>query len=61
VLSAVANPNTGRTYDGLNRPYGFNYTPGSGVATTPAVTYTYDQGFKWALSSVSSSTTYSYT
>ncbi len=65
-------------YDGLNRPTGISagspavtYVPGSvttpsgtyNVAATPSVTYTYDAGFKGALSSVANSastTSYAY-
>ncbi len=62
-------------YDGLNRPIGspaVTYVAGSvtisagttyNVAATPAVTYTYDSGFKGALSSVVNSvsaTSYTY-
>ncbi len=54
---------TSISYDGLNRPMSVTYTPGSGVAATPNVTYSYDRnslgtgftGFVGAPSSVSSS------
>lgn len=49
TTAAVANPATGQPYDGLNRPYGFSYTPAVGSANsinaTPTVLYTYDTNF----------------
>ena len=42
-------------YDGLNRPHSKTYTAGANTASTPNVSYTYDQDFKGALSSVSTS------
>jgi RHS repeat-associated protein len=65
AAKAMTNP-PGFTnyYDGLNRPYGWNYTVASNVAATPNVSYNYDQSFKGALSSVANtanaSTSYSY-